>query len=108
MMTMNGLNVNKLESTGFAASLIEGQTLHSFFSINHLLRCTLQYDSLKWHIIKQTDVIIIDECSFISNELMNLIDDVLSRMYYDNKNNSKIICSKNNNYFTLIRSGFNI
>ena len=93
MMTMNGLNVNKLATTGFAAALIEGRTLHSFFSINHLLRCTLQYDSSKWHIIKQTDVIIIDECSLMSDEIINLIDEVLSRMYYDDKN-KKIIQKK--------------
>jgi hypothetical protein len=93
MMTMNGLNVNKLATTGFATTLIEGRTSHSFFSINHLLRCTLPYDFSKWHIIKQTDVIIIDECSFMSDEIIFLIDKVLRRMYYDDKN-KKIIQKK--------------
>ena len=81
MMSMNGLNVSKLSTTGFSATLIEGQTIHSFFSINHLLRCTLQYDSSKWHVIKQTDVFIIDECSLMADELINLLDEILNRIY---------------------------
>ena len=42
IMTMNGLTVRKLATTGYAATLIDGQTVHGFF---YLLKCTLQYDS---------------------------------------------------------------
>jgi len=84
MMTLNGLTVRKLATTGYAATLIDGQTVHGFFSINHLLKFTLQYDSSKWHAIRETDVFIKDECSLMSDELLNLIEEVFSRMYYDN------------------------
>jgi ATP-dependent DNA helicase PIF1 len=87
MMTMNGLTVRKLATTGYAATLIDGQTVHGFFSINYLLKCTIQYDSSKWHIIKQTDVIIIDECSLMSDELLNLLENILSEIYYDQNKN---------------------
>jgi hypothetical protein len=83
MMTMNGLTVRKLATTGYAATLIDGQTVHGFFSINYLLKCTLQYDSSKWHTLRETDVFIIDECSLMSDELLNLIEEVLSRIYHD-------------------------
>ena len=77
MLLMNGLGVKKLATTGYAATLIDGQTIHSYFTINHLLKCSLQYDSSNWHSIKQTNVIIIDECSLRSDELLNLIDEIL-------------------------------
>ena len=57
IMTMNGLTVRKLATTGYAATLIDGQTVHGFFSINYLLKCTKKYEgdrrsSLKWIFIK--------------------------------------------------------
>jgi ATP-dependent DNA helicase PIF1 len=55
MLTMNGFIVRKLATTGNAATLIDGQTVHGCFSINYLLKCSLQYDSSKWHIIKETN-----------------------------------------------------
>ena len=51
MLLMNGLGVKKLATTGYAATLIDGQTIHSYFTINHLLKCSLQYDSSNWHSI---------------------------------------------------------
>ena len=72
--------VKKLATTGFAATLIEGQTVHGFFSINHLLKCTLQYDYSKWQLVKQTDVFIKDECSLMSYELLILIEEVLHKI----------------------------
>jgi ATP-dependent DNA helicase PIF1 len=99
MLTMNGFIVRKLATTGNAATLIDGQTVHGFFSINYLLKCSLQYDSSKWHIIKETDTIIIDECSLMPDELLILIDEILNRIYYDtnkSKNNSTVRFGKKN------------
>jgi hypothetical protein len=86
MLTMNGMTVQKLGTTGYSANLIDGQTIHGFFSINYLLKCRLHYDSSKWHTIKQTDVIIKDECSLMSDELINLIDEILFGLYTENTN----------------------
>ena len=44
---MNSFTVRKLAATGNAAALIDGQTVHGFFSINYLFKCALQYDSSK-------------------------------------------------------------
>ena len=99
MLTMNSFNVRKLATTGNAATLIDGQTVHGFFSINYLLKCTLQYDSSKWHVLKETDTIIIDECSLMSDELLIIIDEIFNRIYYDtnkSKNISPVRFSKKN------------
>ena len=90
MLTMNSFNVRKLATTGNAATLIDGQTVHGFFSINYLLKCTLQYDSSKWHVLKETDSIIIDECSLMSDELLIIIDEILNRIYYDTNKSKNI------------------
>ena len=66
---LNGVNVKKLATARFAATLLDGQTVHSFLKINHLLIFSLQYDSSHWHTIKQTDVLIINKCSLLSDEL---------------------------------------
>ena len=90
-MTMNGLSVRNLASTGNAATIIDGQTVHGFFSINYLLKCTLQYDSSKWHLIKQTDVTIKDECTLMPDELLILLDEILGGLYYDANKSKSII-----------------
>jgi hypothetical protein len=36
MLLMNGLEVKKLATTGYAATLIDGQTIYSYLTINHL------------------------------------------------------------------------
>ena len=90
MLTMNGMTVQKLGTTGYSANLIDGQNVHGFFSINYLLKCRLQYDSSIWHTIKQNNVIIIDECSLMSDELINLIDEILWGVYTENMNKSVV------------------
>jgi hypothetical protein len=78
ILTLNCLTVRKLATTGNAAKLIEGETVHSFFSINTENKCTLPYKSPKWHAIRSSDVIIIDEISMMSHELLTNINDVLN------------------------------
>ena len=78
ILTLNCLTVRKLATTGNAAKLIEGEIVHSFFSINTENKCTLPYKSPKWHAIRSSDVIIIDEISMMSHELLTNINDVLN------------------------------
>ncbi|MCX6061730.1 MAG: DEAD/DEAH box helicase [Campylobacterales bacterium] len=75
-----GLNVACLASTGMAATLIEGQTLHSFFDLGIAnsqdeLERNGKLDAAK-KIIKlvgSMDVIIIDEISMVSAPLLDMI-----------------------------------
>jgi len=73
--------VAKLASTGMAATLIGGQTLHSFFDfaiasnlseleLNNKLHSSKKVKKL----ISSMDLIVIDEISMVSDELMQMIE----------------------------------
>jgi len=73
--------VAKLASTGMAATLIDGQTLHSFFDfgiasnldelqLNNKLLTTKKVKKL----INAMDLIVIDEISMVSDDLMQMIE----------------------------------
>ena len=75
-----GKKVAKLASTGMAASLISGQTLHSFFSLgicNHSFDLErvgkINIDKKLSKLLKQIDVIVIDEISMVSSGVMDMI-----------------------------------
>jgi len=77
---LEGKKVAKLASTGMAASLITGQTLHSFFNLGI---CSHTYDLERVgkinidkklsKLLKKLDLIIIDEISMVSSGVMDMI-----------------------------------
>ena len=78
----NNINYGLTALTGCAASLINGQTLHSYLllGINKSLKDI--YDDLskkyisKLKLLKSLNTLIIDEISMMSNELIELIDEL--------------------------------
>ena len=77
---IEGKKIAKLASTGMAASLISGQTLHSFFSLgicNHSFDLErtgkLNIDKKLSKLLKSIDLIIIDEISMVSSGVMDMI-----------------------------------
>ncbi len=85
-----------LAPTGIAAVNVGGMTLHSFFKIplkpllpddvdfsTARIRKTLRYTSEKVKILKELDLIIIDEISMVRADILDFIDKVL-RVYTHN------------------------
>ena len=77
---LEGKKIAKLASTGMAASLITGQTLHSFFNLgicSHSFDLErvgkINIDKKLSKLLKQIDVIIIDEISMVSSGVMDMI-----------------------------------
>jgi ATP-dependent exoDNAse (exonuclease V) alpha subunit len=75
-----GKKIAKLASTGMAASLIGGQTLHSFFALGicahtyELERARkISIDKKLSTLLRQVDLIIIDEISMVSSGVMDMI-----------------------------------
>ncbi len=79
-MENEGYKVAKLASTGMAASLITGQTLHSFFNLGI---CSHSFDLERLgkvnidkklsKLLQQVDLIVIDEISMVSSGVMDMI-----------------------------------
>jgi ATP-dependent exoDNAse (exonuclease V) alpha subunit len=88
----NKLNYGLTALTGCAASLINGQTLHSFLclGINKELK-EIYNDIRKFHskftLLRTLDTLIIDEISMMNNELFELIDALFKLL----KSNDKIL-----------------
>ena len=85
-----------LAPTGIAAVNVGGQTMHSFFKIpfkpllpddpeysNRQIRKTLRYPKEKIKLIKQLQLIVIDEISMVRADIIDFIDKVL-RVYSGN------------------------
>ena len=68
--------VEVLATSGNAAQLIGGQTIHAFFKLTPDLSTNFSYRDMTWSAIEATDVIIIDEVSMMSGELLTLIDNL--------------------------------
>lgn len=76
----NGKSVARLASTGMAATLIGGQTLHSFFDLGIAdsqeeleLRGKLECSKKIAKLIKSMGIIVIDEISMVSAPLLDMI-----------------------------------
>lgn len=77
---LEGKKIAKLASTGMAASLIGGQTLHSFFSLgicSHTYELEragkINIDKKLFKLLQKIDLIIIDEISMVSSGVMDMI-----------------------------------
>jgi ATP-dependent DNA helicase PIF1 len=80
---INSISVVKLATSGQAARLIDGETLHGSFCMDYDNGIHLLYKSVKWYTIQGTDVIIIDEISMLNEYLLATIDNILRGIQAD-------------------------
>ncbi|CAF0998397.1 unnamed protein product, partial [Brachionus calyciflorus] len=74
---LKNYDVKKLATTGLAARSINGETVHSFFAIDTELDINLEFESSKWHRIKNCEIVIVDEVSMLNDKLLDRINEVL-------------------------------
>ena len=75
-VTLLHLTARKLATTGVAAHLIGGETLHHFFQMDIHSKSRLETGTIEYDIINNTDLIIIDEFSLLELRPFLIIDKI--------------------------------
>ncbi|XP_071137190.1 uncharacterized protein [Mytilus edulis] len=83
----SGLIVEVLGTTGNAALLINGRTVHSFFKLDPELNTSIGYNDNTWQAISLTDIIIIDEISMMTAEILEKISQICTQTCQNSKQN---------------------
>ena len=68
-----GKFVEVLASSGSAAYLLGGKTVHRFFHLGVNLECFLEWGTIASSMVSNADVLIIDECSMMSASLLEKV-----------------------------------
>ena len=74
------LNARKLATTGAAAYLIGGETVHHFFKMNIEAKSRLETGSIEYELVSNTNVLIIDEFSLLEFTPFLVMDKILRDM----------------------------
>ena len=71
-----GLYVEVLATSGSAAYLLGGSTIHRFFRLDIEMKSRLELGTIDCSAVANTDVIIVDECSMMSAKLFETMHDL--------------------------------
>ncbi|CAC5390819.1 PIF1 [Mytilus coruscus] len=71
--------VEVLATSGNAALLVNGRTVHSFFKLDCNLETSIQYRDTNWESICCTNVIIIDEISMMTAEILEKLSQICNQ-----------------------------
>ena len=73
-------------ASGVAALNVGGRTIHSLFSLSLDLDWQIKVGTILWWMIRNADIIIVDEFSLLSNKLLHTLNDILHKVRRDKRN----------------------
>ena len=89
-----GKLVEVLATSGLAAYLLGGKTVHRFFRLGVNLECFLEWGTIDCSMINNADVLIIDECSMISAGLLETVHKLCCFVIKDAGKNKLLLAGK--------------
>ena len=81
-----GFSILVCAASGVAALNVGGRTIHSLFSLSLDLDWQIKVGTILWWMIRNADMIIVDEFSLLSNKLLHTLNDILHKVRRDKRN----------------------
>ena len=81
-----GFSILVCGASGVAALNVGGRTIHSFFSLSLDLDWQSKEGTILWWMIRNAEMITVDELSLLSNELLHTLDDILHKVRRHKRN----------------------
>ena len=81
-----GFSILVCGASGVAALNVGGRTIHTLLSLSLDLDWQIKEGTILWWMIRNADMIIVDEFSLLSNKLLHTLNDILHKVRRDKRN----------------------
>ena len=75
-LELHGEIVQVTATSGSAAKLIYGRTLHSYLGLDSILQTSMKYEDQTWRSLSTAGSLIVDEISIMSAEILERVDEI--------------------------------
>ena len=81
-----GFSILMCGASGVAALNVRGRTIHGSFSLSLDLDWQIKQGTILWWMVRNADMIIVDEFSLLSNKLLHTLNHILHKVRRDKRN----------------------